>query len=172
MKLFNHAATIVSVLATMAVVAPASAQTYDEIGIARGSTPGAVQVESLDGASVDLGAYFGGKPLLLEFWATWCENCEALLPTMIAAYDQYSDRVEFFAVAVGVGQSPRSIGRHLRRHPMPIPILFDRKGAAVRAFMTPATSYIVLLDGDGRVAYTGIGPDQDIDAAIRSVIGQ
>ena len=171
-RFFDQTVAFVSVLTMVTVAAPASGQSYDEIGIARGSTPGAVQVESLDGAPVDLGAYFGGKPLLLEFWATWCENCEALLPTMIAAYEQYSDRVEFFAVAVGVGQSPRSIGRHLRRHPMPIPILFDRKGAAVRAFMTPATSYIVVLDAEGHVAYTGIGPDQDIDAAIRSVIGQ
>ena len=160
----------ISVLAMVGVAAPAYAQSYDEIGIARGSTPSAVQVEDLDGASVDLGGYFGSKPLLLEFWATWCENCEALLPDMIAAYERYSDSAEFFAVAVGVGQSPRSIGRHLRRHPMPIPILFDRKGAAVRAFMTPATSYIVVLDAEGRVTYTGIGPDQDIDAAIRSAL--
>ncbi len=169
-RFFDRTVTIVSILATAAVATPASAQSYDEIGIARGSTPGAVQVENLEGASVDLGAYFGGKPLLLEFWATWCENCEALLPDMIAAYERYSDRVEFFAVAVGVGQSPRSIGRHLRRHPMPIPILFDRKGAAVRAFMTPATSYIVVLDAEGHVVYTGIGPDQDIDAAIRTAL--
>ena len=169
-RFFDQTVAFISVLAVVTVAAPASAQSYDEIGIARGSTPDAVQVESLDGTPVDLGVHFGAKPLLLEFWATWCENCEALLPAMTAAYERYSDRVEFFAVAVGVGQSPRSIGRHLRRHPMPFPILFDRKGAAVRSFMTPATSHIVILNAEGRVTYTGIGPDQDIDAAIRTAL--
>ena len=45
-----------------------------------------------------------------------------------------------------------------------------RRGEAVRAFETPATSYIVILDAAGRVAYTGIGRDQDVAAAIRDVL--
>ena len=34
---------------------PSAAQTFDEIGIARGSTPEAVRIENLDGEPVDLG---------------------------------------------------------------------------------------------------------------------
>jgi ribosomal protein S5 len=49
-------------------------------------------------------------------------------------------------------------------------VLWDEQGAAVRAFMTPATSYIVIVDEEGRVAYTGIGRDQNVEAAIRGVI--
>ena len=149
---------------------PSAAQTFDEIGIARGSTPEAVLIENLDGEPVDLGDYITRGPVLLEFWATWCENCAALLPRLIKAHEQYSDRMEFFAVGVGVGQSPRSIRRHLRRHPMPYAVLFDAKGAAVRAFKTPATSYVVIMNAEGRVTYTGIGPDQDIGAAIRTAL--
>ena len=160
-----------SAVAILALIAaPAAAQNDERIGIARGSTPEPVVIENLDGESVNLGDYYGRKPVLVQFWATWCEQCEALHPRLVEAYDKYSDRVEFLAVGVGVGQSPRSIRRHLRRHPMPYEVLWDSKGAAVRAFMTPATSHIVILDQAGQVAYTGIGPDQDIDAAIRTVI--
>ncbi len=159
---------LVLALAGVTIAGPSAAQTFDEIGIARGVTPEAVRVENLDGEPVDLGDYIARRPVLIEFWATWCENCEALLPHLIKAHEQYSDRMAFLAVGVGVGQSPRSIRRHLRRHPMPYPVLFDAKGAAVRAFMTPATSYIVILNALGRVTYTGIGPDQDIGAAIRT----
>ncbi len=45
-------------------------------------------------------------------------------------------------------------------------------GEGVRAFMTPATSYIVIVDGEGKVAYTGIGPDQEVEEAILEVLGQ
>jgi len=40
----------------------------------------------------------------------------------------------------------------------------------VRAFEAPATSYLVILDGDGRVAYTGLGRDQDVVQALRMVV--
>ncbi|MCZ6915374.1 MAG: TlpA disulfide reductase family protein [Gemmatimonadetes bacterium] len=159
------------VVAGIAVLSCADrAQAQEEIGISRGSTPDPVALENLDGETVDLADYFGKRPVLLEFWATWCENCEALQPQMDAAYEQFGDRMDFFAVAVGVGQSPRTIRRHLRRHPVPYPLLFDKSGAAVRAFMTPATSYVVILDADGKVAYTGIGAQQDVGVAIERVL--
>ena len=100
--------------------------------------------------------------MLFEFWATWCENCEALHPRMLEAHERYGDRVGFFAIAVAVGQSERRVRSHLEKHPVPYPTLWDGRGEAVRAFETPATSYIVILDAAGRVAYTGIGRDQDI----------
>ncbi len=142
----------------------------EEIGISRGSVAQPVQLNDIDGQPIDLADHFGKKPVLLEFWAIWCENCEALAPQMVAAYEKYGDQMEFFAVAVGVGQNPRSIGRHLRRHPLPFPVLWDEEGAAVRAFKTPATSYVVIIDEEGRVAYTGIGREQNIEAAIQGVI--
>lgn len=141
------------------------------IGIARGSSPAPVRLESIAGADVNLGDYIGRRPVLLEFWATWCENCEALHPRMLEAHRVYGDRVEFFAVAVAVGQSIRRIRDHLAEHPVPYPTLWDGRGEAVRAFETPATSYIVILDAQGHVAYTGLGRDQDVSAAVRDVIG-
>lgn len=150
---------------------PVDAVTAQEkIGVSRGTQAQPVRLDDLDGRPVDLGELFGRRPVLLEFWALWCENCEALTPQLVAAHEKYQDRLDFFAVAVGVGQSPSSIRRHLRRHPIPFPVLWDEQGAAVRAFMTPATSYIVIVDERGTVAYTGIGREQNIEAAIRGAI--
>ncbi len=148
-----------------------TAQERGEIGIALGSTPDPVAIEDLDGNIVDLADYIGQRPLLLEFWASWCENCEALQPGMDAAFETYGDRVEFLAVAVAVNQSQRRVRRHLEGHGVGYPVLWDDGGRAVRAFLAPATSYVVVLDAEGRVTYTGIGPDQDLDAAVRSALG-
>ncbi|MGW8284021.1 MAG: TlpA family protein disulfide reductase, partial [Gemmatimonadota bacterium] len=86
------------------------------------------------------------------------------------AHEVFGDQVAFYAVAVGVNQSPRRIVDHLEKHPVPFPTLWDERGAAVRAFEAPNTSYIVVLDEAGRVTYTGTGAGQDIRAAIRTAL--
>jgi thiol-disulfide isomerase/thioredoxin len=149
----------------LAAAEPLPAQ--DQIGIAIGSTPEVAEVEDLDGKAVNLADYIGKKPVLVEFWATWCSLCKALEPQMHSAHDKYGDEVEFLIVAVAVNQSKRRVGRHADEHGIPGRLLWDGKGAAVRAFQVPSTSYVVVLDATGKVAYTGLGKDQDIEAAIQ-----
>ncbi len=158
-----------SVLFTMLAL-PLQAQT-DEVGLPLGTVPEAVIIEDLEGNEVDLSQYIGGRPTLFQFWATWCEDCKQLEPTMIAAHERYGDQVTFIAVSVAVNQSKRSIKRHLEKNPVPHIVLWDTRGRAVRAFAAPTTSYVALLDFEGKVAYTGVGGDQDIEAAIRRVVG-
>jgi len=138
----------------------------DAIGIPIGQTPPAVTIQDLNGNRVDLGRWVGRKPVLVEFWATWCPVCEELLPRMEAARTKYGDRVEFLVVAVAVNQSPNTVRRHLTRHPMPFTFLWDVNGNATRAFRAPATSYVAVLDAKGKVVYTGVGADQNLDAAL------
>src|SRR5690606_2418794 len=113
----------------------------------------------------------GTKPVLIEFWATWCPLCEALEPRIAAAKQEHGDALEVFIVAVGVNQTPRSIRRHVEKHTLPGRLLFDARGRAARAFRAPSTSYVVALDAAGRVVYTGVGEDQDIAAAARKAVG-
>jgi thiol-disulfide isomerase/thioredoxin len=164
--------SVVSILmaASLAIAQPASAQD-DEVGIALGARPPAAQVQDLDGHAVDLGTAIGKKPVLLEFWATWCPRCEALVPKMEAARARYGSQVTFVAIAVAVGQTPAAVKRHLTRHPIPFRVFWDADGNAVRAFQAPATSFVVVLDGEGKVVYTGIGEEQDVEAAVRRVVG-
>lgn len=152
--------------------APLAAQTENQIGIPLGTVPPAVELEDLSREPVDLAQFVGQGPVLLQFWARWCDICEALAPTMNAAHTRFGDRVTFLVVAVGVNQSPRSIRRHLERHPVTGRILWDGEGRATRAFQAPTTGYIVILDAEGRVAYTGVGEDQDIEAALARVLGE
>lgn len=148
----------------------ALAQDEADLGIALGATPAAVTIEDLDGRPADLGAMVGKRPMLVEFWATWCPRCAALMPRLDSAYSRYGGKVEFLAIAVAVNESPASVKRHLAKEPAPFRFLWDANGGAVRAFLAPGTSYVVLLDGKGKVVYTGIGEDQDLDAALRKVV--
>ncbi|HTI04688.1 MAG TPA: TlpA disulfide reductase family protein [Gemmatimonadales bacterium] len=153
-------------------VAPALLRAQEVIGIPVGATPPPVTLESLNGDSVPLSQWIGKKPVILEFWATWCPICAELLPRMEAAQKKYGDRVAFVVVAVAVNQSKNTVRRHLERDPMPFTFLWDGNGAAVRAFQAPSTSYIAVLDAKGKVVYTGVGEDQDIDAALQKAVGR
>ena len=148
------------------LAAPVIMRAQEVIGIPVGQTPPAVTLENLDGDSVSLAQWIGKKPVIVEFWATWCPICAELLPKLEAAQKRYGDRAEFLVVAVAVNQSKNSVRRHLQKHPMPFTFLWDANGAAVRAFQAPSTSYIAVLDAKGKVVYTGVGEDQDIDAAL------
>jgi thiol-disulfide isomerase/thioredoxin len=147
--------------------APASAQ---DVGLELGTVPSAVVLEDLDGKAVNLGQWVGRRPVLIEFWAEWCEQCEALAPRLQAAARRYAGKAEVLVVAVAVNQSKRSVRRHAERHAMPGRLLWDTSGRATRAYQAPTTSYTVALDARGRVVYTGVGADQDLDAALAKAV--
>ena len=140
-----------------------------ESGIAVGARAPAVVVHDLDGKPVDLSQYIGKKPVFLEFWATWCTNCEELLPRVRTAQAAYGSKVEFIGVNVTVNQTPERVRRYLETHRPPYHTLYDDQGTSTRAYQVPATSYVVIVDRAGRVAYTGIGGTQEFDGVLRRV---
>ncbi len=163
-------AGIVAAVLMLALLPGIATAQEEAVGLPRGSAVHAPVIEDLDGKPADLAPYVGHKPVLFEFWATWCTNCAALEPRMRAAFQRHGTQVDFVAIAVGVNQTKASVQRHVSAHPLPaVRVLWDGSGAAVRAFDTPATSYVVILDRQGKVAYTGLGPDQDLEAALARV---
>jgi thiol-disulfide isomerase/thioredoxin len=153
---------------------PALAAAQEEtIGIPVGSSVSApIPVQDLDGNAVNLAGYIGKKPTLVEFWATWCPLCKAIMPQIEAAKAKHGDSIEVLIVAVGVGQSLASVKRHVTQHAMPGRVFFDVTGAATRAFDAPSTSYVVMLDPGGTVRYTGLGDRQKIELAIQKAVGR
>lgn len=166
MKLWLVSAGMIGLLAG---ARPAAAQ---ETGLAVGTRAPAVVVKDLDGQPVNLGQYIGHKPVLLEFWATWCEVCRDLMPTVRAAHREFGDRVEFFGVNVTVNQTPERVRKYVAAEHPPFRTLYDEEGASTRAYQAPTTSYVVIIDRTGKVAYTGTGATQDLASALRAVSSQ
>jgi thiol-disulfide isomerase/thioredoxin len=161
--------SITTLLAALTTVAGAGRLQAQESGIAVGARAPAVRVHDLDGKPVDLGRYIGKQPLFLEFWATWCELCEELLPRVRTAQAAYGAQVEFIGVNVTVNQTPQRVRKYLETHKPGFRTLYDDEGTSIRAYQVPATSYVVIVDKSGKVAYTGSGGTQEFDAVLRHV---
>ena len=158
-----------AMLASLCVAVPASVAAQDEDGVAVGSAAPKVVIHDLDGRGVDLGQYIGVRPVFLEFWATWCELCAQLMPTVEAAHARYGGQVAFVGVNVSVNQTAARVRRYVAEHKPPFRTLYDDQGVSTRAYRVPTTSYVVIIDRAGRVAYTGSGGDQQFDSVLRKV---
>ena len=142
-----------------------------EVSLPLGSEAPAAALEDLEGNPVQILDYVGdGKPTLIEFWASWCELCEALQPQLDQIQEEWGSQVNIVAVAVAVSQSQRRVRRHVEEHGIEYPYLWDGEGEAVKAYEIPGTSIVVILDGEGTVVYTGSGKDQDLIGEIRKLI--
>lgn len=150
---------------TFGVLTAGRAQAQDG-GISVGATAPDAAVETLDGRPVDLATYFRGKPALLEFWATWCPLCRQLEPALQSARLKYGSRMTFVSVGVRENQTPARQKTYAESRGLTGEFVFDREGKATAAYKVPHTSYIVVIDAAGKVVYTGVGAEQDIEAAI------
>ena len=155
---------------TLALVATPLVLRAQESGLPVGSTAPAAALQTLDGKPVDLAQLVGKGPALVEFWATWCENCEHLLPTLQRSYTKYGSRVKFIGVSVNVNQSPKRVQLHVAKYRVPGIQLYDATGAATGAWDVPATSNVVVIGRNGRVVYSGVGGTQDLDAALKKAL--
>ena len=164
----------ITVIVALTLVVPegASAQAEDtRLGLPPGTPAPDAQVEDLDGNTVSLLDIVGGGPALLEFWASWCEQCEALQPQIDEVQARFGDQVKVVAVAVAVAQSQRRVRRHVEQHDPGYTYVYDAKGEAVRAYQALTTSIVVLVDGEGRVVSTGVGPGQPLVEAVEAMLG-
>ena len=149
-----------------ALLTLSSAARSQESGIAVGAQAPDAKVKTLDGKTIDIGSYVGKSPMVIEFWAFWCPNCKELEPSLLALHKKYGLRVRFLGVAVSVNETIDRVKAYTSKHRYPYQTVYDDEGEATEAYDVPATSYVVVVDGSGKVVYTGLGGRQQLEPAI------
>jgi peroxiredoxin len=103
-----------------------------------------------------------GRPLVVNFWATWCPPCVEEMPDLQKARDAYGDRgVE--VIGIGIDNAAK-IAAFRDRHHLSLPLLVAGVGGSDlnRALgnASGALPYTVLIDADGRIRERHLGQVQ------------
>jgi thiol-disulfide isomerase/thioredoxin len=117
---------------------------------------------------------FQGKPLLINFWATWCPPCIEELPLIDAFYNRNKSK-SLQVIGLAVDQ-PSMVRRYLTQKPLSFPVgLAGFNGTELGRTLGNAQSvlpYSVIFDAKGRLLAQKAGKlDQaDLDAWLKKVI--
>lgn len=134
--------------------------------VARGETAGLTEgplagylapdftLAGVDGEEVTLADY-RGRPVVLNFWATWCFPCRAEIPHLQAASVKYNGR----AVIVGVnqGEDGATIAPFTRELGMSYPLLLDGDSRVNRLYSVNALPTTIFIGADGVVKQVFLG---------------
>lgn len=115
-------------------------------------------LKDMSGKDVRL-ADFKGKPILINFWATWCGPCKAEIPTFIELAEKYKSN-DFTVLGVSIDDSPELLQQFAQRYKVNYPLLVgDTHDDLLEAYDAAiAVPVSWLIRRDGTVAAKKIGP--------------
>ena len=137
--------------------------------------PLGTSIVDADGEEVMLADAIGGKPAIVNFWATWCPYCIDEMDDYQKLYDTFGDKVAFIMLDAVDGQreTAEKGKAYIKKSGLTFPVYFDTDArSAVSAFDITAFPTTFVLDADGGVVqYTPGRIDYDkVYSALASLV--
>ncbi|MBI4655022.1 MAG: redoxin domain-containing protein [Nitrospirae bacterium] len=124
--------------------------------------------KNLSGENVSLSS-FEGKPILLNFWATWCHYCREERPSLNSIYKEYKGR-GLTIVTVSIDRSPEIVKTYLKKMPMDFIILHDNNKEASQIYGVYSVPTSFLIDRKGIIKYKFMGLREWTDSSSKKLI--
>ncbi|MDR1319701.1 MAG: TlpA family protein disulfide reductase [Treponema sp.] len=113
------------------------------------------ELSLLDGTRLKL-ADLKGRPVFLNFWATWCGPCRSEMPSMEAVYKRLKDR-GFGILAVNVGEDSKQVSPFMRRYGLSFPVAFDTTSQVSTRYGIQAIPTTYIIDKRGLIISRIVG---------------
>ncbi len=119
---------------------------------------------------------FRGKPVVVNFWATWCGPCKVELPSFQKLYEKYSEQVEFMMVNLTDGRKElkENVEGFVTSNKYTFPVFFDTSRSAYNTYNLHTIPKTLFIDKNGNLikAHTGAMSTANIESYIKLIIGE
>lgn len=127
------------------------------------------KLKDMDGNEVSLRS-LRGKPVIINFWATWCPPCRKEIPAMNRAWHKIKDK-GVAMVAIDIGEDEGTVFAFQANYAMDFTILLDESGEEIRKWPVRGVPTTFILDPEGRVVYRATGAREwDDDALLQKIL--
>ena len=99
---------------------------------------------------------YRGKPVIINFWTTWCPPCREEIPSMNRAWRLLEDD-DIALLAINMGEDEDTIFIFTADYPADFTILMDQEGVVIDEWPVKGLPTTYVVAPDGTIAYRAIG---------------
>ena len=129
-----------------------------------------------DGEEIKLSHFQGKKPVVVNFWASWCDPCKEEMPYFQEAIQQYGDEVEFLMVNLtdGMRETVEKADKFIKESGYDMDIVYDLELDATNTYFIYSIPRTLFINRDGTLYYDymGVITKEFLNSSIEKIIEQ
>jgi thiol-disulfide isomerase/thioredoxin len=111
-----------------------------------------------------------GKPLIVNFWATWCPPCRAEMPSMERAWQELADE-DILLIGINVGENADTVNGFIEQVPVSFPLPMDTDSQLTQTWpLLRGLPTTFVVDPDGRLVYIATGEREWDDPVLLDLV--
>ena len=139
----------------------------------------AVTLKTMEGKTVRTDTLSNnGKPIIIDFFATWCKPCNRELTAISEVYDEWVEEtgVKLIAVSIDEAQNINKVKPLVDNHGWTYEVLLDPNSDLKRALGIQMIPYVLIIDGSGNIVYKHNGytegAEEELIEKVRELVGK